>query len=418
MKIFPRVFKSGQTHKIYFQTDKPLEGVSIKLQGMEYHTTPHTSAYRIDEEGRYPYLPMQKEGEGLYSVVYVFTKEQKYSVKIKAGEELIFSTYVYAVDEDLAALKPFKGDTHLHTNRSDGAYSPFETGCNYRGGGYDFIAVTDHHKLYPSKECKEAFAPLTDMFTVFIAEEVHNKDMGYIHIINFGGEISVNIPILNEPKKVEAQVQSILKTHDFTGAGDPYVCAYGMFVAEEIRKGGGLAIMAHPFWECYGEYHMQSADVRYQWKNGTFDALEVLAGCDCVDGNNLQVALWTELLAEGLNVPVVGASDCHDTKAEGTLFKRQYTLVFAKDSEDIKVAIKENRAVAVLKKEEDFFVFGRYRYVKYARFLMEEYMQQYEKLAKNHAEALFKAEGKQEKTPEIYEAEKQIEVYRQEFFAL
>lgn len=418
MKIFPKVFKSNQMQKIYFQADTPVVDVQIKVQGMEYYTIPHTPAYRIDEEERYAYLPMEKGEDGVFFFEYDFQQEQRYSVKIKIGEEIVLSTYVYALDEDLFALKPYKGDTHLHTNCSDGAYSPFVTACNYREAGYDFIAVTDHHKMEPSKEAKDAMAPLTDLFTVFIAEEIHNKGMGYFHIVNFGGEKSVNIPILANPDKIEEEVQAILHSRDFTGAADPYACAYRIYVAEEIRKGGGLAIMAHPYWECYGEYNMQTEDFRYLWKNGCFDALEVLAGCDRADrGNNLQQALWADLRAEGVTIPAVGASDCHDTRADDYLFNHQFTLAFAKNAEDIKASIKQERAVAVLRRGEDgFFVFGKFRYVKYARFILEEYSPAYDKLAKKHADALLKAESGGKRTPEIEAIEREILAYQKEFF--
>ena len=387
---------------------------------MEYYTIPHTPAYRIDEEERYSYIPMKKESDGLFFIEYDFKQEQRYSVKIKLGEEIVLSTYVYAADEDLFSLRPYKGDTHLHTNRSDGAYSPFETSCYYRGAGYDFIAVTDHHKMEPSHEAKDRIAPLTDLFTVFIAEEVHNKGMGYFHIINFGGEKSINIPILANPDKIEEEVQKVLKSRDFTGAADPYACAYRIYVAEEIRKCGGLAIMAHPYWECYGEYHMQTEDIRYLWKNGCFDALEVLAGCDRADqGNNLQQALWSELRAEGVTIPVVGASDCHNVHTDDYLFNRQFTLAMAKNADDIKDSIKQERSVAVLKRgEEGFFVFGKFRYVKYARFILEEYMPTHDALAQKHADALLDAgNGGGKRTAKLEAFEKDILRYQNEFFA-
>ena len=419
MKIFPKVFKSNQKQTIYLQTDGLTSEVLIKVQGMERYTIPHTPAYRIDEEERYDYLPMCKDKDGVYSFEYDFKQEQRYSVKIKIDDEIVLSTYVYATDEDLYALKPYKGDTHLHTNRSDGAYSPFETSCYYREAGYDFIAVTDHHRMFPSQEAKEAMAPLTDLFTVFIAEEVHNRDMGYFHIINFDGGKSINIPILAEPEKIEEEVQKVLASRDFTGAADPYACAYRIYVAEEIRKCGGLAIMAHPYWECFGEYHMETDDIRYLWKNGCFDALEVLAGCDRGDlGNNLQQALWSDLRAEGVTIPVVGASDCHNVRADDYLFNRQFTLAFAAGAEDIKASIKQERAVAVLRRnEEGFFVFGKFRYVKYARFILDEYTPTFDKLAKKHAAALLAAGNTDgARTQAICGIEQDILAYQKEFF--
>ena len=89
MKIFPKVFKSNKTQKIYFQADAEYDAVEIKVQGMEYYTIPHTPAYRIDEEERYPYLPMQKDKGGVFFFEYSFAQEQKYSVKIKVDGEIV-----------------------------------------------------------------------------------------------------------------------------------------------------------------------------------------------------------------------------------------------------------------------------------------------------------------------------------------
>ena len=45
-------------------------------------------------------------------------------------------------------------------------------GCAYRAAGYDFIAITDHHRYFPSLEGKAAFNELTNEFTVFKGEEI------------------------------------------------------------------------------------------------------------------------------------------------------------------------------------------------------------------------------------------------------
>lgn len=39
----------------------------------------------------------------------------------------------------------FKGNMHLHTTRSDGSKLPRDLMALYKGIGYDFIAITDHH---------------------------------------------------------------------------------------------------------------------------------------------------------------------------------------------------------------------------------------------------------------------------------
>lgn len=412
MEVYPKVFIAEKEQTVYVKTSQSGE-LFIKIQPMEIYGIKHTPKYRIDEETRYPFVPLKLERKGVYSIRFTFFGEQRYDVQIKSGGEVIYKTHLYSVHEDAAGLDVFKGDTHLHSCRSDGEGTPFEVGCAYRAAGYDFIAITDHHRFFPSIEGKEAFESLTNTFRVFRGEEVHNHDMGYFHIINFDGEFSVNDIVEEQEEYVEKEVENILSTTDFPAyVADKYDCAYRMFIAREIRRGGGVAIMAHPYWDCFGEYNMQEPNIRYLWEKGAFDALEVLAGCDWTDyGNNLQVALWTDLKSQGIKIPVVGASDAHSTVAADSLFNKQYSLVFAENSDGIKDAIKADRSVAVLAKKDWYFTFGAFRWAKYARFLLEEYFPSYVKLTKKHALALAQKDEKS-----ITRTEKAILAYKKKFF--
>ena len=304
---------------------------------------------------------------------------------------------------------------HLHTNRSDGEDSPFEVGCAYRAAGYDFIAITDHHTYSPSLEGKAAFDSLTSAFTVFRGEEVHNRGMGYTHIINFDGDFSVNNIVENQWDFVENEIEKILKnTKIDETVADKKDCAYRIFVSNQIRKGNGISIMAHPFWDCFGEYNMPPKTVEYLLKNGCYDAVELLAGNDLVgqNGNNLQIALWYELQAKGAEVTLVGASDAHSTKNKDSLFNKHFTVVFAENRETIKKAMRERKTVAVLVMDKvNYMVFGDYRLVKYARFLFDEYFPSYQKLTKKHAKALATKEK-----DKINKAEKEITAFKKEFF--
>ena len=174
--------------------------------------------------------------------------------------------------------------------------------------------------------------------------------------------------------------------------------------------------MAHPFWACYGEYNMPAADVRYLLKSGCYDALELFAGCDMNgNGNNLQLALWQELLYDGIKIPVLGASDAHSTRPDDreSLFNLQFSLIFAKDKDDVLDAIKEGRCVAVSRRsDEDFLVIGSYRLVNYARFMLDEYFPKYTTLCREHATALESANAES-----IAEAEQAIAKYRNSFYS-
>ncbi len=419
-QVHPKVIKSYSTERIYVEfNEEPTDSVVIKIQPMEQYGIPHTEKFRIDEEERYLYVEMKKESGIKYSAEHTFIGEQRYSVRIKIGNSRPLEAYVYAVNEDYAALRPFKGDTHLHTNRSDGEGYPFEVACAYRRAGFDFIAVTDHHKMPPSKEARDAIGSLTSHFTVFVGEEVHNKSMGYFHVINFGGTESVNTLIETDDDYVTRGLAEIKNSTVFPPEVDADNCAYRIFIANEIRKKGGMAIMAHPYWDCYGEYNAQTEDVRFLLKGGYYDALEVLAGCDRTgNGNNLQAALWADLRAEGARIPVVGASDSHSTTNKHSLFNKQFSVVLAKDVDDVPNAIKNELSVAVNRRTgADFYCIGGFRAVKYVRFLMEEYYPEYEPLTAAHSEAL--ARGRKDGvTEELRAAEKAIDEFNSRFFAV
>ncbi len=418
--LYPKVFKSNLKQTLYIElSEQNLNSdlLEIKIQPMEQYSILHTSKYRIDEEDRYSYIPLNSLGDGLYSVEYDFTSEQQYSVKIKYDGKYISCTHIYSLENDLAELKAFKGDTHLHSCRSDGEGTPFEVACNYRAAGYDFIAITDHHKFAPSLEAQTEIKELTNDFFVFRGEEVHNKDMGYFHIINFNGENSVNDIIETDDDYVETEIQKILDTRDFSGLSDPRCIAYRIFVAEHIRRANGVAIMAHPFWETYGEYHMQTEEFIYHWQNGDFDALEVIAGCDGTgNGNNLQEMLRSDMLADGYKIPVVGSSDAHTTvnKHPADRFNNQFTIVFAKDFEEIPNAVKAERGVAIDRQDDIHYrAVGKFRYAKYARFLMKEFYPPYAMLCELHAKALANKDVAQ-----IKEAEAKINNFKRKFFNL
>ena len=412
IKIYPKVFKSFKTQKLYVELENTCESISIRIMPMEKYGIPHKD-FRIDENYRYSFEDMTKEGDTLYSYEYKFSGEQRYSVYVLVDGEKIYK-HLYAVDEDLAGLQAFKGDTHLHSCRSDGEGTPFEVSVAYRKRAFDFIAVTDHHRYAPSLEAREEVKALTDYFTVFPAEEVHNKDMGYFHIINFGGSSSVNTLIETDEEYVNSALDAIKKTTAFPENVDKDNCAFRIFVANEIRRRGGLAVFAHPFWEDYGEYNAQTDDVVYLFKNGYFDALEVLAGCDNTgNGNNIQTALWAEMRADGIKIPVLGASDAHKTESEPTRFNKQFSIVFAENAEEIPSSVVRELSVAVERRSgRDFYCVGPFRLVKYVRFLMDEYYPGYEALCEEHAAALAAKD-----ISALRLAEKKIDEYKAEFFA-
>jgi len=391
-EFYPRVVAAHRRNTLYFRLCGDVTAPpEVKLQPMEAYAT-HAPDYSSKCDGRYPWLVLTGQGDDLYSVDADFAGEQRYSVRLRMGEEVLFYGYVYAVEPDLASLRPYKGDTHLHTNCSDGWESPMDTVCAYRAAGYDFVAITDHGRYYPSVDTRAALAPLTERFHVMLGEEVHPKGGSYFHIISLNADRHVTEAFEQRPDYVAAEIQRILDTRDLSALPDPYAAAMRIFITSEIRRAGGIAVMAHPFWEIADEYNMQTAEFLYHWHHGDFDALELLAGNDDTgNGNNLQELLWNDLRAEGLTIPVVGCSDAHVPRCQCDYdhFNHQFTLAFAANTDDLPASILEQRAVAVYRENDKHFrCMGPYRYAKYARFLMAEYYPARAALDTVHAEAL------------------------------
>ena len=392
-EIYPKVVVSNRRHTVFFRLCGDVTALpEVRLQPMEVYTISHAPDYWSHHGDRYPWVPMTPCGGDLYSVELEFTAEQRYTVKVRVGEEELYHNYLYAVDSDLAALRPFKGDTHLHTNRSDGKDEPLTAACAYRAAGYDFIAVTDHGRFYPSDELQAELAPLTDRFRIMHGEEVHPKGGSYFHIVSLNADRHVTEVFEQRPDYAAAEIDRILARHDLSACPDPRAAAIRLFIVDEIHRAGGFAVLAHPFWESGGEYNYQTAECLYHLRQGHFDALELMGGNDDTgNGNNLLELVWHDLRAEGCRIPVVGSSDAHTTTIYGDYdhFSRQFSLIFAQDYDDLLSAVSDGRSVAVRRESDKHFrCVGDYRYAKYARFLMAEYYPARAALCAAHAEAL------------------------------
>lgn len=98
--------------------------------------------------------------------------------------------------------------------------------------------------------------------------------------------------------------------------------------------------------------------------------------------NNVQSAFYQEQRAKGRQIPIVGSSDSHGTDPV-SFFGIGKTIVFAKEleQESICEAIKGMYSVAIEQQYgEEERVYGSYRMVKYARFLLDQYFPAHDEL--------------------------------------
>ncbi|NLN19227.1 MAG: hypothetical protein GX162_08145 [Firmicutes bacterium] len=288
---------------------------------------------------------------------------------------------IYALDEDLFGRYPFKGDFHIHSDRSDGRESPGYVAGAARRIGLDFMAVTDHHRYQPSLEAAQAFAETQIDLRIFPGEEVHPPKTK-VHIVNFGGRFSVND--LFSSDAFQREVAELADS--LVDIPQPYRYQYAACVwsFEQIRAGGGLGIFCHPYWFTGHRYDLPEALTTLLFERQPFDAYEVIGGFHRhqVESNILQVARYYEERVRGREIPIVGASDAHGCE-RGELFGWYYSIVFSPstDLSDLIANIKGLYSVAVEALPGSHpRACGPFRLVKYAQFLLREVLPKHDEL--------------------------------------
>ena len=374
LKLFPRVILANKATELHLSGDE-LKGrtkVTVYVQSLEKYNVPHTDKYRIDEDNRLIALDIDVNG-GEAKFNFTPFGEQRHRVYIDTGARKA-SFEIYSLEEDLYKLTPFKGDTHLHTTESDGLFTPTETVAAYYEAGFDYMAITDHHKYAGSAKMAATMDKIAKHFKVYPGEEVHNRGMGYFHIINFGANASVNEIINADPdgvfEKITQNAAEIKKQYALPDSIDEKEFAFRLWASQKIREFGGLSVLCHPYWDAYGEYNMQTPMLEFLLENGIYDAFEVVDDDDHTgNGVNLQTAIYNEMSANGIKVPIVGASDCHSVVSD--IFDKFFTYAFCEKVSNIKQAVKDLKTVAVERIGNEYRVYGPFRLVKYARFLCD-----------------------------------------------
>ena len=175
LKLFPRVTLADKKTKFTLGGDELKNGrlVNVAVQSMEKYNLPHSDKYFIDEDKRYAGESVEVKGG---KVTFYFTPcgEQRHRVYVDTGtRKVVFE--IFSLKKDLYELQPFKGDTHLHTTESDGLFTPAETVSAYYEEGFDYMAITDHHKYAGSAKMAETMGKIATYFKVYPGEEEHNR---------------------------------------------------------------------------------------------------------------------------------------------------------------------------------------------------------------------------------------------------
>jgi len=419
--VYPKVVRAGKEVTI---TVKPTGRLNVFKAGETYHVS-----VKGINGGKPEYFPLLSEFEhkdvvcsadGCIRLTHTFRSEQEYFIDIPyinhRGKEAQERFCIYCVDGDLTGVYPFIGDLHTHTTMSDGSQDPEIVCANYRSHGYDFIAITDHRRYYPSLRAIRYYSKLPTDLTVLPGEEVHlpMAKGQYIdpHIISIGAEYSVNaliertdadnVPIDKPNRSLYGECPEIMNQEQYEAVleaksaeidipeGIDRIPALGVkWAYDEIRKAKGLAIFPHPTW-IHDVFHVPEAFQDYIVNNRMFDAFEVLGGENYYEQNGFQTIRYYEDKAKGIRYPVVGSTDSHNSNETNRNALICSTIVFAGSNElqSLMNAIREFRSVAVDTISAEPRFIGESRYVRYACFLTKNYFPIHDEMCYEEGRAL------------------------------
>jgi hypothetical protein len=400
VQIKPRILKTGipstvtisakwfSEHKI----DPPASIVINNVSGRPGQTTGALSELAY----------LQEEGSD-FQFTHTFPNEGEYLLLLDGLHNAVQTLSLYVLEQDLFMRKPYRGDIHMHSSRSDGRELPSYVAAACRRIGLDFMALTDHWQYTPSLEAVEAFRDLPVDLRIYPGEEIHipaipvsrdfRKVINPIHIVNFGGSFSINDWIRDNESAFDREVISIIQ--QLTGLPphlEKRIYAECEWCFNKIREGGGLGIFCHPYWINKYRYDVPETLTNLLLERQPFDALELIGGYHHSEfpANHLQVARYHEERSLGKRIPIVGVSDAHGCDT-GELFGWYTTLVFSASDNfsDIKQSIMDLYSVAVESVPGSRAVaHGPFRLVKYAQFLLREILPVHDELCREEGLAM------------------------------
>ena len=372
------------THARVFPVDGPVDPVAGPVWDLEASASMTrgengdlTLKTKLPVEDEYKILLQEKTGQGGgyadYRSVAVF--------------------HVYAVADDLFALKPFRGDFHMHSFNSDGRESAAYVAASCRKIGNDFMALTDHRNYAPSLEARDRMASYDLDMKCYPGEEVHLPG-NPVHIINFGGNASANERAYGNLEAFEAEVAE--REKEIRVDTDPltlHQLAMSEWAYDVIRESGGVAMFCHPYWRPGGHNYVGENLIDIMLERQKFDVLEVFGGFGRGDleSNLLSLMRYQEERAKGRNIPAAGVSDAHT--CDGSFFGWYYTVVFAPTNgfADLRKALVSGDCVAVQAVPGSFpIAAGPYRLVKYVYFLLREYFPAHDELCRIEGELVLR----------------------------
>ena len=399
-EIWPLIVPAGESSKIFIKPKfKHASWERNKLTKINYIRDDSADFSGLCPKwNTYDEIKDFKISNGTLILEVFFDGENEHSFKLigenkfeKEAELLNFN--IFSAKPDLFKLRPFKGDIHLHSFYSDGNQSPAYIAASCRKIGYDFIAITDHHLYEPSLEAIDFMKAYDADIACYPGEEVHTPQDSEAnpHIINFGGNFSVNSLVRDQNNYEKAIEEYTSKMPETEFENSKTSLAFAEWAFDRIREAGGLSVYSHPYWRAHGRYLVNSELNELMYQRQKFDALEIVGGFTrkIMEANTLAISRWNQAQSNDRQIPVVGVSDAHSCHHD--LFGWYFTIVFAENVglDSLISAIKDSRSIAVEAVPGEFpRYYGDFRLLRYAHFLRREYWTQHDRLCHEEGEAL------------------------------
>jgi hypothetical protein len=208
-----------------------------------------------------------------------------------AGIAIVAITLSPYAQTQQATQRWFKGNTHIHTSRSDGDSTPEEVTKWYKENGYNFLFITDHETITPVETLNSQFGS-SGGFLVFYGQEITDRLNKKPYHVNGLGLTTVVMP-----KHGTTIVQNVQLNID------------------AVRRAGGVPQVNHPNFG-WALTHTEIS----QLKN--VNLMEIYNGHPLV--NNLGGGgvpsveeIWDKLLTAGKLIYGVASDDVHSVRKLG-----------------------------------------------------------------------------------------------------
>ena len=340
----------------------------------------------------------------------------------------------FALEPDLMALRPWKGDIHQHSIRCGHAKEPpHRIPAFARRAGFDFLSLSEHRLHGPSLEAIAAAKNADAGMNAFPAEEFHTEPATDLHAVAIGHTEGVNEWTHKHPEEYEKRWKAEMANPEYA----PY--KLNKFELMQIAKArvlfriarneckAKLIVHCHPASQVQTDFteHPMPRFRKIMFELFDHDAVEWI-NCAQSGGTRRVMfmnALANERIARGLGAGYVSVSDCH-SHATHKKYGKFFTVIFAGDctTDDFVAAIKNRMSVAERmplddKGPLDTLYFGPSRLIHYQEYLDDVYWPYHDKLCREQGELMLKlADGDESVRPRIAELKQAIEDYRNAFF--